>query len=105
MKLSMSIGAAIAMLVIATPSYAQTAAPTQQIMCGPRDKFVEQLKVEFDEELESVGVASNGSALEVFTSPEGTWTMLATGPNKISCLLISGDGWISYKRIENSPEY
>lgn len=104
MKLSLSICAAIAMLLSATSSYAQTAAPTQQIMCGPRDKFVELLKAE-DEELESVGVASNGSALEVFTSPEGTWTMLATDPNKISCLLISGDGWISYKRIENSPEY
>ena len=68
------------------------AAQAQQI-CAPRANLVEKLKAEFNEEPDAVGVTTNGGLFEVLSSSEGTWTVLATGPNGVSCLVLSGEGW------------
>lgn len=69
-----------------------------QQLCAPRAALVEKLKSEFDEEPQSVGVTHSGGLFEVLSSASGTWTVLATGPNGVSCLVLSGDGWITKDR-------
>lgn len=68
------------------------AAQAQQI-CAPRANLIEKLKAEFNEEPEAAGVTTSGGLFEVLSSAEGTWTVLATGPNGVSCLVLSGEGW------------
>lgn len=70
------------------------AAQAQQI-CAPRANLIEKLKAEFNEEPEAAGVTTSGGLFEVLSSAEGTWTVLATGPNGVSCLVLSGEGWMT----------
>ena len=42
-----------------------------------------------------MGLARNGTVIEVFTSVEGTWTIIMTQPVGISCLVASGNYWES----------
>jgi hypothetical protein len=75
--------------------------PNSQQICAPRATLVEKLKAEFNEEPQAIGVTHSGGLFEVLSSDSGTWTVLATGPNGVSCLVLSGDGWMSKMEREN----
>ena len=68
------------------------AAFAQQLPCGPHDTIVAGLASGYQEFLDRRGVAL-GALIEIFASEKGTWTMLATGGNGISCVAGAGDGW------------
>lgn len=41
-----------------------------------------------------MGLASNGSVLEILTSRSGeSWSILVTMPNGMTCLIASGENW------------
>ena len=44
-----------------------------------------------------MGLAANGSVLEVLASKDGTWTILITSPNGTSCVVAVGDSWEALK--------
>lgn len=67
--------------------------------CGDRDSITKLLIDQYAENPTSLGLASNGSVFEVFTSKGGTWTVLLTSPNGISCLIGSGEHWENNKSI------
>ena len=47
-----------------------------------------------------LGLAKNGSVIEVLTSDDGeTWTILVSQPNGSSCLVAVGEGWEELKRV------
>lgn len=92
------LAASALMALSAGAAYAQRMPGGSQQLCAPRAALVEKLKAEFDEEPESVGVTHSGGLFEVLASSSGTWTVLATGPNGVSCLVLSGDGWMSKER-------
>jgi len=59
--------------------------------CAPRDMVVEQLAANFGESRQSIGLAAQGTVVEVFASFEtGTWTITVTNPQGIACLIASG---------------
>ncbi|SIS83621.1 hypothetical protein SAMN05421759_104177 [Roseivivax lentus] len=59
--------------------------------CAPRDVIIEKLAKRYGEAPQSVGLAANNQVIEVFASDEnGTWTVLMTRADGISCLLASG---------------
>ena len=66
-----------------------------EAICAPREAAVKKLEVEFSEHLESVGIATGGVLVEIFTSSTGTWTMLYTDVYGMSCLMLTGDDWLS----------
>jgi hypothetical protein len=39
------------------------------------------------------GLANTGAVAEVFISANGTWTIVTTTPNGLSCLIGSGESW------------
>ena len=41
----------------------------------------------------SLGLSLDGRVVEVLKSPGGTWTIIMTSPNGVSCLLIAGQDW------------
>ena len=64
-----------------------------QSVCAVHQTVVEKLKKTFDEQATSAGLSSNGGMLEVYTSPTGTWTIVLTRPDGISCLMATGEHW------------
>ena len=64
-----------------------------QFHCGPRKIIVEQLKQKFKERSGGMGL-SNGVLFEIWSAPEtGTFTILTTTPQNISCIMATGNDW------------
>ncbi len=64
-----------------------------QAVCGEHSDVVSKLKKGHSEDPVSIGLASNGAVIEVFASPSGTFTIVMTLPNGISCLMTAGESW------------
>lgn len=69
-------------------------APAQaQGVCGPRDNIVKRLADGHQEARYAMGLAANGSLVEVFVAPSGSWTILVTRPGGPSCVAGAGMDW------------
>jgi hypothetical protein len=40
-----------------------------------------------------MGVTTGGGIVEVYALPEGSWTLVMTQPNGMSCLIAAGQAW------------
>ncbi|MFQ5763877.1 MAG: hypothetical protein ACE5GT_03020 [Rhodospirillales bacterium] len=78
-------------------SFLATAASAQAV-CGSHRTVSENLNKSYAEAPVSMGVTAGGGIVEVFASPEGTWTLVITQPNGVSCLIAAGQDW------ENLPK-
>ena len=84
-----TIAIGLAATVLATP-----AAFAQSASCAQRDMIVERLASKYGESRQSAGLNQNNGMVEIFASEEtGTWTILVTMPNGISCLMAAGKAW------------
>jgi hypothetical protein len=73
---------------------AHQAAHAQQANCGQRSMVVERLQTKYGETRRSVGLAPNNGVVETYASAEsGTWTIVITLPNGMTCLVASGDAF------------
>lgn len=71
------------------------AAPAQGSSCGPRDEVVATLLDRYGENFSGGGLQGERAVYEVWTSDEvGTWTILLTRPDGISCIMASGTDWL-----------
>lgn len=66
---------------------------TAHVPCGKRADVVKMLRDSFGETQVAQGLANTGSVAEVFISSKGTWTIVATSPNGLSCLVGAGESW------------
>ena len=82
----------LAFLLFALPAFAQ-----QRQLCAPRAALVEKLAQEFGEAPTAGGIDGAGNLMEILTSPKGTWTLLIVRPDKIACIVGSGEGWLIYE--------
>ena len=62
-------------------------------VCVDRTKFIKRLKNKYAERQISNGINYNGVIVEIFASEDGHFTILATYPSGVSCLVASGDNW------------
>ena len=62
-------------------------------LCVQRKTALKSLEKTFSEEPVSMGLASNGSVIEVLASPSGSFTIILTLPNGLSCVMASGENW------------
>ncbi|MDJ0826995.1 MAG: hypothetical protein QNJ16_15990 [Rhodobacter sp.] len=80
-------------IVLAATTLGAAQAHAQQ-NCGPREAVIERLKGGFGEGLAAGGLRSEAQVLEVWAAPEtGTWTVLMTRADGISCVMASGTNW------------
>lgn len=86
MKITLA-AAAITAILIATP------AATQQLqrVCGERAKILAHLNKNYGEVPYIVGLAANGSVLEITRNTAGSWTLLYTHTDGTSCVVGSGE--------------
>lgn len=86
--------ASIPLVALAIGSNAPAnAGPERQVVCGARAQVMSTLDDKFAEKPVSMGLAANGTVVEVLNSLEGTWTIVMTAPNGVTCLLAAGDHW------------
>jgi hypothetical protein len=69
-----------------------------QAMCGEHRAVVANLEKIYSEAPVSIGLASNGAVIEVLASPSGSFTIILTQPNGLSCVMAAGENW------ENLPK-
>lgn len=85
-----------AALAVATQNaFAQTPpAQTPPTQCGPRDAVLLALGERFGEGRRAIGLTGQGHVMEMFINAEtGTWTITATTPAGMMCLIASGTGY------------
>lgn len=62
--------------------------------CGDRDKIVRVLKKDYNEAPLAMGLSQKSTeAFEIFTSKEGTWTVMMTMSNGKTCIMAAGHSW------------
>lgn len=71
------------------------ASPASAAACAPRDQFARHLDTNYQEQSQGLGVATDGSLFEIFTSDKGTWSLLITNGQKVSCIVAAGDMWLA----------
>ena len=73
--------------------------------CDQRDNVLGLLAERYRELPIAVGVTSEGSLVEVLTDAKGgTWTIIVTSPEGLSCLVLSGEGWQAKLQVAQEPE-
>jgi len=70
-------------------------AEASPIVCGERAEVIKTLAQSYMEKPSAMGLAAGGGMLEVFSSQNGSWTILITQPTGTSCIVAAGEGWES----------
>lgn len=77
-----------------TPA-AQSADMLTAAMCGNRDDMVAELKQQYHEDPMAVGQVDDQAVIEILASENGSWTILATGTDGVSCIVSAGESFES----------
>ena len=67
--------------------------------CASRVEFLKHLSANFKEAPVAMGLTANGGLLEVVASKDGSWTIIVTTPNGLSCGVASGESWQSTAEV------
>jgi hypothetical protein len=85
-----SVIAALALVGLAaasaTPAFAEPG-------CDSRSKILSALDQEYKEAPVGIGLTQSGRVIELLVSRKGSWTLLATTPTGMSCLIAAGENW------------
>ncbi len=97
----------IAVAALAAGLFFSSTAVSQQApagaVCGERGKFLAHLGKNHQEIPSAMGVTASGRVIEVLTSPDGTWTIIMTHPNGVTCMVAAGQAWESIERVALGP--
>lgn len=90
-------------LILALPLLAATAtAPAladESMACGKRAEMLGHLSGKYSEEPVAMGLATNGSVIEVLASSAGgSFTIVYTTPDGLTCMMAAGSNWESVKQ-------
>ena len=83
-------GAILFLWSFATLAHAQTVLTN----CGPRGPIITMLRNVYQEQAIATGMDGENAYVEIFVSPEATWTFLHTDAAGVSCIVGSGKDWI-----------
>lgn len=83
---------ALLITLMAVPALAQ-----ESTLCVKRSDFIRHLDKTYHETPVAMGVTSSGRMLEVTASEDGSWTIIVTMPNGVTCGVASGENWETVK--------
>ena len=73
--------------------------------CDERGSVLKLLAEKYKESPVAIGVTNNGGLVEVLsTGNGGTWSIIMTTPQGMSCLVAAGEGWKSVQQLALEPE-
>ena len=79
------------------------ALPVAAENCAQRDAVATYLGDKFQESRTGAGFQDGAGIVEVWASPDGTWTILLTRADGISCILAAGTHWQSMPMLTGLP--
>ena len=74
-----------------------------EMLCGEREQIVGELKKTWQEDRTAIGLSNSGGVLEVFSSEQGTWTLLLTTPEGQTCMIGAGEHWETQVALLGDP--
>ena len=63
------------------------------VPCGSHDTIAKSLTTKFKEARRAMGVVNAKAVMEIFMSPQGTWTVLVTDTTGTACVIATGQDW------------
>lgn len=88
-----AFAAATVTAALGVPGIAEAQTP-QERLCGKRDEVVARLESGYGESRRAYGLQRGDAVVEVFASEAtGSWTIIVSSPNGISCLVAAGQNW------------
>jgi len=76
-----------------------------QRMCGERAKINKLLESKYSENPRALGIDGSGKRVfEVYTSKQGTWTVIMTMTNGKSCIMAAGHSWKEEDQVALLPK-
>jgi hypothetical protein len=66
------------------------ASASAQSACGLRDSLVQELAGKYAEQQVAIGLAAGGHVMEIFANAAQEWTLIATRPDGVSCIVATG---------------
>lgn len=97
---TLAAAAAALATIPALPAAAQT-------NCAPRDVVTERLAADYGEMFEGGGLQGTQAVFEVWISrEEGTWTILMTRADGMSCIMAAGTDWreaLASEQVTGAP--
>ncbi len=70
-----------------------TTLSSQAAICMSRDNLVTYLSERHSESPRALGLVADRGLMEVYVSPQGTWTIAMTTAQGVACILAVGDTW------------
>ena len=64
-----------------------------QTTCDQRTLIEQQLREQYREQRTAVGIMRDGTLVELFTSAEGSFTVIVTTVFGLSCVTLFGEDW------------
>ncbi len=85
MKRTLKVSLVASLLVLAGAAQAR---------CLPHEEAIARLQRDYGETAHGLGLGNRGqSVMELFTSKTGSWTILITRTDGLSCIAASGENW------------
>lgn len=82
---------------LALASCAAAPAVAQSQTCAPSQEVISRLADKYGESVQSSGLIDENTALVTFANTEtGTWTVVASSANGVSCFIASGEYFTQY---------
>src|SRR5262245_55432343 len=78
----------------------ETPGVAEQRSCMPHDGAGDKLRSEYGEKVLGHGVSKDGTLVEIFLAPSGTFTVIKTTPAGLSCVVDFGEGWQTVHQLE-----
>ena len=104
MLASLSVFAAMVLPASAKPPAQHLQRPGETVQ-GPRSCMThegagDKLRAEYGEKVLGRGVSGDGTLVEIYLSPNGSFTVIKTTPAGLSCVVDFGDGWQTLDQLE-----
>ncbi len=72
-----------------------------QERCFLRDQAIENLKDRYGEDVVGRGISNDGKVMfELFTSTNGSWTLLKTHADGKTCMVGTGEAWTAVETVK-----
>lgn len=76
----------VLLLALVVPAHAQQA-------CGDRAEIIKMLAAKYKELPRAFGIIGDKTLVELFVSKSGSWTMMETMSQGVTCIVRSGQSW------------
>jgi len=68
-------------------------------ICGDYAQIKDMLAERYKESPKSVGMIADKGVVQIFTSEEGTWSILLTSTEGRACIVAAGHSWQDVKQV------